>query len=154
MYGHVADLLIEKGSQVYTVAKSATVREAVREMNQKGVGSLLVLDEGRPVGIFTERDVLRRVVDVDRDPVVTLVVEVMTPDPRTAGPEMRIDEAIDLMTTSRFRHLPVVDEGQVVGIVSIGDVMHWATTQQQDHIEHMTDYITGASPVAPPITQG
>ncbi|MEO9255143.1 MAG: CBS domain-containing protein [Tepidiformaceae bacterium] len=150
MYGHVADLLLEKGGQVYTVSKRASVREAVREMNQKGVGSLLVVDDGRPVGIFTERDVLRRVVDVDRDPVFTLVVEVMTPDPRTAAPSMRIDEAIELMTKNRVRHLPVVDEGQLLGLVSIGDVLHWAMIQQQDHIDHMTDYITGTSPVTPP----
>jgi CBS domain-containing protein len=143
MYGHISDLLLEKGSQVYTVKKGATVCAAVREMNQKGVGALLVVADGKPIGIFTERDVLRRVVDVDRDPAITLVVEVMTPDPMTIPSSMRTEEAMNLMTNNRFRHLPVVDDGEVVGMASIGDVMRWVTMHQQDHIEHMTDYITG-----------
>jgi CBS domain-containing protein len=143
MYGHVSDLLIEKGRDVYTIRKGATVHEAVREMNQKGVGALLVVAGGHPVGIFTERDVLRRVVDVDRDPAITLVVEVMTAEPATATPAMRIEEAMNLMTNNRFRHLPVLDDGELAGLVSIGDVMRWVTMHQQDHIDHMTDYITG-----------
>ena len=138
------NLLLEKGRQVYTVRKGATVCEAVREMNEKGVGALLVVCETRPVGIFTERDVLRRIVDVDRDPAITLVVEVMTPNPATIPPSMRVEEAMNMMTDSRFRHLPVIQTGQVVGMVSIGDVMRWVTMHQQAHIEHMTDYIPGA----------
>src|SRR6185437_455204 len=81
MYGSIQDLLAEKGRQVYTVRKSTPVIDAVQAMNQKGVGSLLVMDGDHAVGIFTERDVLQRVVDVDRDPAITRVVEVMTPDP-------------------------------------------------------------------------
>lgn len=96
MYGHVRDLLAEKGRQVYTVRKGATVCEAVREMNRKGVGALLVMADERPVGIFTERDVLRRVVDVDRDPELTKVVEVMTPDPVTITASTRVEEAMEI----------------------------------------------------------
>jgi signal-transduction protein with cAMP-binding, CBS, and nucleotidyltransferase domain len=71
------------------------------------------------------------------------VVEVMTPEPATATPAMRIEEAMNLMTNNRFRHLPVLDDGELAGLVSIGDVMRWVTMHQQDHIDHMTDYITG-----------
>ena len=146
MYGSVQDLLAEKGRQVYTVRKSTPVIDAVRAMNHKGVGALLVMDGDRAIGIFTERDVLRRVVDVDRDPAITRVVEVMTPDPRSVLLETRVSDAMDLMTSGRFRHLPVMEDGQVVGMVSIGDVMRWVTMYQQSHIEHMTDYITGRAP--------
>jgi CBS domain-containing protein len=143
MYGSIQNLLAEKGRQVYTVRKSTPVIDAVRAMNQKGVGSLLVMDGDRAVGIFTERDVLRRIVDVDRDPAITRVVEVMTPDPQSVLPETRVSDAMDMMTSGRFRHLPVIQTGQVIGMVSIGDVMRWVTMYQQGHIEHMTDYIIG-----------
>lgn len=146
MYGSIQDLLAEKGRQVYTIRKSTTVIDAVRAMNHKGVGSLLVMDGDHAAGIFTERDVLQRIVDVDRDPALTRVVEVMTPDPYTIEPGSRISDAMELMTSRRFRHLPVVEDGQVVGMVSIGDVMRWVTMHQQEHIDHMTGYITGRVP--------
>jgi len=143
MYGHVRDLLAEKGRQVYTIRKGATVCEAVREMNRKGVGALLVMADDRPVGIFTERDVLRRVVDVDRDPELTKVVEVMTADPVTVPPSTRVEEAMAEMTSRRFRHLPVLEAGEVVGLVSIGDIMRWVMMHMEDDLQHMTEYITG-----------
>lgn len=143
MYGRVRDLLAEKGRQVYTIRKGATVCEAVREMNRKGVGALLVMADERPVGIFTERDVLRRVVDVDRDPELTKVVEVMTPDPVTVPSSTRVEEAMAEMTSRRFRHLPVVEGGEVVGLVSIGDIMRWVMMHMEDDLQHMTEYITG-----------
>lgn len=143
MYGRVRDLLAEKGRQVYTIRKGATVCEAVREMNRKGVGALLVMADERPVGIFTERDVLRRVVDVDRDPELTKVVEVMTPAPVTVPSSTRVEEAMAEMTSRRFRHLPVVEGGEVVGLVSIGDIMRWVMMHMEDDLQHMTEYITG-----------
>lgn len=145
MYGHIADLLADKGRQVYTTRKSVTVYEAVREMNRKRVGALVVMDEQRPVGIFTERDVMRRIVDEDRDPALTRVVEVMTPDPLTITAELSVDDAMALMTQRRFRHLPVMDQGTLIGIVSIGDLMRWVTLHQAEHIDRMAEYITGRS---------
>lgn len=145
MYGHIADLLADKGRQVYTTRKSVTVYEAVREMNRKRVGALVVTDEQRPVGIFTERDVMRRIVDEDRDPALTRVVEVMTPDPLTITAELSVDDAMALMTQRRFRHLPVMDQGTLIGIVSIGDLMRWVTLHQAEHIDRMAEYITGRS---------
>lgn len=148
MYGHIADLLADKGRQVFTTRKSVTVHEAVREMNRKRVGALVVIDEQRPVGIFTERDVLRRIVDEDRDPALTKVVEVMTPDPVTIATSMPVEDAMSMMTQRRFRHLPVVEGGVLVGIVSIGDLMRWVTLHQAEHIDQMAQYITGAEPAA------
>ena len=143
MFGLVSSVLAEKGRHVYTVGKAATVAEAVREMNEKGVGALLVMDGHKPAGIFTERDVLRRIVDADRDPALIRVAEVMTRQLVTIGPESRIDEAMGIMTERRFRHLPVLDAGEVVGMVSSGDPMRWVTLDQEDSIRQMTEYING-----------
>ncbi len=143
MYGRLNDVLAEKGRQVYTIRKGATVCDAVREMNRKGVGALVVMDGDRPAGIFTERDVLRRVVDPDRDPAITRVVEVMTPDPIVVESNTRVEDAMAIMTERRFRHLPVAESGRLVAMVSIGDLMRWVTFYLEDHLQQMTEYITG-----------
>ena len=146
MYGHVSALIADKGRQVYTVSPAATVREAVREMNEKGVGALLVLVEDHPVGIFTERDVLRRVVDEGRNPQATRVADVMTTDVLVVEPTTPVEQVMATMTARRIRHLPVVDAGELVGIISIGDVTRWMSRNQEAHIQRMTDYITGRAP--------
>ena len=146
MYGFVSSVVGEKGRQVYTVDRTATVSQAVREMNDKGVGALLVMDGSQIAGIFTERDVLRRVVDADRDPALTKVAAVMTRNPATIQISAHVSEAMNLMTDRRFRHLPVVEGGSVVGMLSIGDILRWLTMQQEDEIRHMSDYITGQGP--------
>lgn len=143
MFGLVSAVLAEKGKQVYTIPKGVTVSEAVSEMNDKGIGALLVLDGRRPVGIFTERDVLRRIVDPDKDPALVRVSEVMTRELVMISIDTRVDEAMALMTERRFRHLPVTDGGEVVGMLSSGDLMRWITINQENYIRQMTDYITG-----------
>jgi CBS domain-containing protein len=143
MFGLVSSVLAEKGRQVYTTSKGATVAEAVREMNEKGVGALLVMDGRRPCGIFTERDVLRRIVDEDQDPAAVGVGAVMTPSPVTIASDTRIDEAMALMTERRFRHLPVMEGGEVVGMLSSGDLMRWITLNQEQYIRQLTEYVTG-----------
>lgn len=145
MFGLVSSVLAEKGRHVYTVEKTATVAEAVREMNEKGVGALLVMEGRRPIGIFTERDVLRRVVDADKDPALLRVAEVMTRHLIMIAPNFRVEEAMELMTARRFRHLPVVEEGEVVGMLSSGDLMRWVTMDQEEHIRQMSAYINGGS---------
>ncbi|MEO8539109.1 MAG: CBS domain-containing protein [bacterium] len=145
MFGFVSSVLAEKGRQVYTVHRSVSVADAVREMNEKGIGALLVMDGRSPIGMFTERDVLRRVVDADRDPTMTKVTSVMTRPVQTISPSCNVDEAMELMTARRFRHLPVMEDGELVGMLSIGDLMRWITLHQEDHIRQMTEYITGHS---------
>jgi CBS domain-containing protein len=146
MYGHVSAVLADKGRQVYTVAPNVTVRQAVREMNEKGVGALLVLVEDDPVGIFTERDVLRRVVDEGRNPRSTHVGDVMTRDVLVVEPGTPIEQVMATMTERRIRHLPVLENGHLVGLISIGDVTRWMSQNQEAHIQRMTDYITGRAP--------
>lgn len=143
MYGFVSSVLAEKGRHVYTIQPTASVADAVRQMNEKGIGALLVVDRHQPVGIFTERDVLRRVVDAGRDPALTRVAEVMTRNPISIGPDWHVEEAMQLMTSRRFRHLPVIHNGDLIGMISIGDLLRWVTIHQEDHIRQMTDYITG-----------
>jgi CBS domain-containing protein len=146
MFGFVSSVLAEKGRQVYTVARGASVAEAVREMNEKGIGALVVMEGRRPIGMFTERDVLRRVVDADKDPTMTRVSSVMTRDVVTVSPSDHVDDVMALMTARRFRHLPVVADDELQGMISIGDLMRWITIHQEDQIRQMQEYITGQVP--------
>ena len=147
MFGLVSSVLAEKGKQVYTVERGATVAEAVRQMNEEGVGALLVVDHAKAVGIFTERDVLRRIVDADRDPALVHVAEVMTRELVTITAETRLEEAMAVMTERRFRHLPVMEAGEIIGMVSSGDLMRWVTINQEEYIRQVQEYITGAAAV-------
>jgi CBS domain-containing protein len=144
VYGYVREVLAEKGSAVHTIPVGATVREAVREMNAHGIGALLVLRTDEVAGIFTERDVLRRVVDAGMDPNKTRVADMMTSPVFTITSATRVADCMEMMTERRCRHLPVVDDGQLVGMISIGDLLRWVTRVQQEDIEQMTEYITGA----------
>jgi CBS domain-containing protein len=145
MYGFVRDVIADKGSNVFTTTPVATVRAAVRTMNDHGVGALLVEVGGRPAGIFTERDVLRRVVDAGLDPETTRVGEVMTRELVTVAPLARVEEAMATMTERRFRHLPVLDEGRLVGMVSIGDLTRRVALRLEVEIQMMADYIQGGA---------
>ena len=140
-------VLQHKGSTVQTVAPQSTVLEAVRKMNAERIGALLVCDNERPVGMFTERDVLCRVVDSGRDPHDTHVSEVMTTELVVVGPTTTVDEAMAVVTAKRCRHLPVVAGDRLVGLVSAGDLTRWVTRNQQHQIQDLVNYITGRYPV-------
>lgn len=144
MYGFISDVIAEKGGQVLTVPVHSTVRDAVRQMNDAGVGSLVVLQGERLAGIFSERDVLRRIVDQGRDPDRTRVAEVMTAPVVTIRPSLPTDQAMQMMTRQRVRHLPVVLEDRLVGMISIGDLLRWVSKSQEADIATMADYIKGA----------
>ncbi|MCG6964178.1 MAG: CBS domain-containing protein [Acidobacteria bacterium] len=135
-----------KGSAVHTIAPETTVLDAVGRMNEKGVGALLVTDGDQPVGMFTERDVLRRVVDVRRDPSSTKVAEVMSRELVVVHPEVTVEEAMAIMTERRCRHLPVIEGDDIVGMVSIGDLSRWMSRRQANHINDLMSYITGKYP--------
>ncbi len=139
-------ILKEKGPVVHSTDPGTTVLEAVRAMNDRGIGSLLVMDGGGVVGIFTERDVLRRVVDAGRDPETTKVAEVMSGEMVVIHPEATVEETMAVMTEKRVRHLPVMQGDTLLGMVSIGDLTRWASRLQQHHIRNLVDYITGRYP--------
>lgn len=139
----ISALLERKGHQIYSVPSSSTVAEAVEEMNHHRVGSILVVDGGLLAGIFTERDVLRRVVGQGLDPWATEVAGVMTSGVFTIAPEASIEAAAQLFTEKRCRHLPVVDDGHLVGTISIGDVTRWYADLHRTEAEHLKNYIAG-----------
>ena len=119
----VGDLLDDKGTDVFSIGPTATVAEAVDLMAAKGVGSLLVMNEGALCGIVTERDYARKIVAGGLSIDNTNVADIMTVDVLTTGVEQNIDECMMLMTEKRIRHLPVVEGDRVLGIISIGDLM-------------------------------
>jgi CBS domain-containing protein len=140
-------LLKSKGRTVHTVSPEATVLDAVRKMNHERIGALLVMKDDELVGIFTERDVLIRVVDQARDPAATRVAEVMTGNPVVVTAAATINEAMAVVSEKRCRHLPVVDEGKLLGLVSAGDLTYWVTRGHEYHIQDLVNYITGKYPV-------
>lgn len=135
-------ILDRKGRTVFSVSPSATVAEAVAEMNSQRVGSVLVIDANRLVGIFTERDVLRRVVGAGIDPHRATIADVMTSGVITVTPDATIEEITRLFTEKRLRHLPVVDAGRLIGTISIGDVTRWMADVHRTEAEHLKNYIT------------
>jgi CBS domain-containing protein len=138
----VKEILDEKGHEVLQIEADASVFEAVKRMVEAGVGSLLVTEDGEIAGIFTERDYLRRMTLEGRDDKETAVRLVMSSPLVVVTPEHTIDECMAMMTDRRIRHLPVVDGGEVAGIVSIGDVVKFQSKQQSFEIKYLTDYIT------------
>ena len=142
MNAPITAILDRKGRTVFSVAPKMSVADAVAEMNRHRVGSVLVLDGGKLVGIFTERDVLRRVVGASVDPRKTVVADVMTSDVITISPDATVEETMVLFTEKRCRHLPVLDQGQLVGTISIGDITRWMADAHQAEAEHLKNYIT------------
>jgi CBS domain-containing protein len=140
----VKELLRIKGPHVLTVGTDATVLQAVNLMNDHHVGSLVVLDQGRIVGMFTERDILRRVVGEHRAPDHTTVGEVMTTEVFACNPSTPIEEARAAMRDHRIRHLPVLDEaGALLGVISIGDLNAYQVTDQERTIFLLHEYLYG-----------
>lgn len=142
MHDVIAKVLEHKGSSVETVTPQTTVLAAVQQMNQRKIGALLVTDRGRPVGIFTERDVLVRVVAAGLDPKTTPVNEVMTRSPVVVRSDVTVSEAMFVITQKRCRHLPVIDDTGLIGLISIGDLTSWVVRDQQRTIEDLHDYMT------------
>ncbi|HEU4919127.1 MAG TPA: CBS domain-containing protein [Candidatus Limnocylindrales bacterium] len=142
--GHVSDILESKGRDVLRIDGSATVYDAIAKMVEGNVGALLVYDGERLEGIVTERDYLRRVTMQGRDERTTPVREITTTEVVYVGPDASIDECMAVMTERRIRHLPVLTgDREVVGIVSIGDVVKFQSTEQEVQIRFLTEYISG-----------
>ena len=140
----ISAVLAEKqdSDRVHAVAPDTTVEDAVRQMNEHRIGSVAVMDGPRLVGIFTERDVLVRVVAAKRDAATTRVADVMSAPVKSIKADTTVRDTMRVMTGSRLRHLPVLDGGKVVGLVSIGDLTKWLVRDQQVHIDDLERYIT------------
>jgi CBS domain-containing protein len=137
----ISEILAEKGRRVLKIDADASVLEAVELMVEENVGSLLVTDSGEVTGIVTERDYLRRVALEGRTDAEMSVREIMSSPLIVVTPETAIAECMALMTNKRIRHLPVVDAGEVAGIISIGDLVKFQSRQQGYEIQFLHDYI-------------
>jgi signal-transduction protein with cAMP-binding, CBS, and nucleotidyltransferase domain len=138
----VSDILKGKERALLTIASDASVYDMVKQMVEANVGALLVTIGGRIEGIVTERDYLRRVTLEGRTDKDTPVSEIMTSPLIVVTPETPVDECMAIMTDRRIRHMPVVESGEVVALVSIGDLVKFQSQQQEFKIQYLNDYIT------------
>ena len=136
-------ILDRKGTEVATVDREANVVEAASLMNQHRIGALVVTSGETVVGIFTERDILNRVVARERSPKETRVREVITSPMACCRRDTKLTECRSVMTSKRIRHLPVVEEGTLYGLISIGDIMAFEVADQQSTIEYLHEYLYG-----------
>jgi CBS domain-containing protein len=139
----VKNLLKNKGNVVYSVPLTATALDAVLLMADKNIGAVMVVDGDRLVGIFTERDFAYKIGCIEKVPHEIMITEVMTPDPLTITPAHSVNDCMTLMTENHFRHLPVLDHGKLVGVISIGDVVKDLIEELQFMVQQMEKYIMG-----------
>ena len=141
----VSTLLKSKGNGIIYIAPTATAYDAMRLMGEKSVGSILVQDDrGKLAGIISERDCLRKVIMADKDPHKARASEIMTSKLITVPPERTLEECMTLMTQNRIRHLPVIDNGKCLGVISIGDCVKYIVTEQDQMIQNLEKYIEGS----------
>ena len=138
----VADILKNKGREVYSINSTVTVFEALKIMGEKNIGALPVIDNNELKGIFSERDYARKIVLQNRRSRETQVREIMTEKVVTVSPDDSIDHCMETMSTGKFRHLPVLNKGEMVGIISIGDVVTAVIQSQKETISHLQNYIS------------
>jgi len=143
---YVRDILKRKGSQVHTVGRQETVFAAIEKMESCRVGALVVVEGSQVSGMVTERDYLRKVAIMGRSSRTTRVEEIMSSPVRSCRPDDSLQQCMQTMTDERFRHLPVMEEGRLVGIVSIGDVVKQLVSEQTTEIRQLHRYIQGEYP--------
>lgn len=139
----VWQILQAKGNDVWTISKDSTVLDALKLLAEKQIGSLVVMDGKVVAGIFSERDFARKVGVTGRPPEAVKVHEVMSEHVITVNPHQTVQECMELMTEKRIRHLPVLENGQLVGILSIGDIVKDIIVELQFMVEQLENYITG-----------
>jgi CBS domain-containing protein len=139
----IRDLLKKKGSQVWSTTLDSSVLDTLKLMDEKDVGALLVLDKGNIVGIVSERDVVRSIARSERCVLNTTILEYITKNVITVHPDQSVDDCLQLMTEKHFRHLPVVEDDKLVGLISIGDVVKEIITSKESTIGSLEDYIQG-----------
>ena len=142
----VCSVLERKGSTVWSVNPDQTVYEAVEKMADKGVGALLVISADGLMGIVSERDYTRKVILKGKSSRATLVSEIMTSPVTFVTPDQTVDECMGIMTRRRIRHLPILENGYVLGVVSIGDLVKWVVLEQEETIEHLQNCISSKYP--------
>jgi CBS domain-containing protein len=138
----VQEILNKKtGAEIFSMVGAESVLNAARLMNERGVGCVVITEDGNMVGIFTERDILRRVVAEQRDPGTTELSEVMTSPVATCVPETTLDECIGVMTGKRIRHIPVLVNNAVSGMITSGDLLAYQVKEHEDTIQYLKSYV-------------
>jgi signal-transduction protein with cAMP-binding, CBS, and nucleotidyltransferase domain len=140
----IAQLLNAKGKQIWSVEPKATIFQALEIMSEKGIGALLVMEDGKLKGIFSERDYARKVILKGKSSKETPVGELMTKKVFYIDPQKTTNDCMAMMTAKRIRHVPVIEDNQVMGIVTIGDVVNQIISEQEVTINHLENYITGS----------
>ncbi len=146
LHDTVKSVLNRKGHALWSISPEASVFDAISSMSEKHIGALVVLSAGQLVGVITERDYARKVILMGRQSRETRVREIMSAPVLYVTPDQTIGECMHLMTSRQIRHLPVLDADRVTGIVSIGDLVNWIITAQDDTIRHLHNYIAGSYP--------
>jgi Predicted signal-transduction protein containing cAMP-binding and CBS domains len=141
--GTISAVLAQKGSSIYSIAPNATVADALQMMDARNVGALLVVGDSKLVGIISERDYTRKVFLRGKRSRETLVEEIMSTDLTLTSPSEPVENCLRMMTDKRIRHLPVVEDGKLVGIISIGDLVKHVISCQSATIAHLENYISG-----------
>jgi CBS domain-containing protein len=141
--GNVRDIIKAKNHPLVTINQHITVYEALKQMVDHNIGALLVTDENKLIGIFTERDYARKVILLGKTSKELLISEVMTDNLITVTPDDSVEDCMQLMTNKFIRHLPVIENNELFGIVSIGDVVKYIINEQKFIIEHLEHYIKG-----------
>jgi CBS domain-containing protein len=141
----IRDILKEKDNTIYSVSPDTTVYEALEKMSAHDVGSILVMEKDKLLGIFTERDYLKKVVLHKRSSKTTPIKEIMTPNPVCVGPGDSLDDALAIMTKQHCRHLPVIEEGNLTAIISIGDLVKKKISAMDATIKYLSDYISASN---------
>lgn len=144
--GNISAVLVNKGSHVWSISPEATVFDAIELMAEKNVGALPVMEQGKPLGIVSERDYTRKVALKGKASKQTLVREIMFTPVISATPDHTVEECLRIMTENRVRHLPILDGDALCGIVSIGDLVNWTISAQTATISNLESYITGQYP--------
>ncbi len=139
----ITEILNHKGTNVWSVSPGATVFEAIQMMADKNVGALLVIEEEKLVGIISERDYTRKVILKGRSSKQTAVREILSGHVIHATPASTVEDCLRLMTDHRIRHLPILEESRILGVVSIGDLVNWIITAQSTRISQLQTYIAG-----------
>ena len=141
--GLISQILTDKTSDIWSIAPDASVYDAIEMMAEKNAGALLVMEGEKLAGIISERDYSRKVILQGKSSKKTPVSEIMTTDPNTAVLGDTVEKCLRMMTGKRVRHIPVLNDGKVVGIVSIGDLVKWVISAQESTINHLENYISG-----------